>query len=424
MNNRVNKKLKFLLIVPSYACTLTNGAGQRTSLLYLALQSLGGVDVVVIGYGEDGYLNELSPQLNDFFPNIDSLHVTVKPYARAELGFWRFFRPLNPKLLDLIATAFGKRSVIYKPDKRIASFVETLQRNTNYDLVICRYLRPSAPSGVFYSSQAPVVLDVDDRDDAIYKSRLNQPGLNLVSKLILTWHLRQSQDIVANLLPCCKHIWLASKADTQEVKHSSMSVLPNIPYVLDFEHSHNHCSVSRDSKTILFVGSFIHRVNREGIDRFVLNCWPIISATVKDATFRIVGSGGWEQLKDRFNHLPNVEVVGFKEDLEAEYQQAAFTVVPLFEGGGTKIKVLETLFYQRTSVVTTHAHYGYEELRDRESLLVARNESELANGCIELLTNFDLRERLAENGRRKVIDNYSFNHFSSVVRETIEKICK
>lgn len=206
-----------------------------------------------------------------------------------------------------------------------------------------------------------------------------------------------------------------------EIEHSSKSVLPNIPFS-NFNNSYKPLPENHDSKIILFVGSFGHRVNREGIERFILNCWPKITSVVSDARLRIVGSGGWEMLKDKYIDIPSIDVIGFKDSLEDEYVGAAFTITPLFEGGGTKIKVLESLFYQRASVVTIAAKYGYEKLINNESLLVASNESELIAGCIELLQDSNLRSRLAIEGRKKVFDEYSFERFSLLIQDTINSV--
>lgn len=417
MNRTIERRrLKFLLIAPSFACNPITGAGQRTSLLFEALKSMGVVDVLLIGDGEPQFLGS-------FFQGVDSLHV-IKPRERAEIGFWRLIRPLNPKLLDRVATAFGARESLYQPDDHIFPLLQKLQASKNYDFVIGRYLRPTARSGVIHLGKTPVILDVDDRDDMVYKSRLNRSDMNLIHRLIYLWHFRQAQQIMANLIPLCKHVWLANETDAHEVVHASKSVLPNVPYLSNSSNNLKSFSENYDSKTILFVGSFGHRVNREGIERFLLKCWPQISSAVKGATFRIVGSGGWEELRKTFGNMPDVQIVGFVENLEEEYKQAAFTIAPLFEGGGTKIKVLESFAYQRTAIVTTFVQSGYEVLENRESLLVVSDESELVNGCIELLINPSLRARLAEKGRTIVLNQYSYESFSSMVCKTIESFSK
>ena len=56
--------------------------------------------------------------------------------------------------------------------------------------------------------------------------------------------------------------------------------------------------------------------------------------------------------------------------LHGRLPQAA-GLIPLLDGAGTKIKVLESLGYLRASVVTRHSLAGFESLlRDGDSLLV------------------------------------------------------
>lgn len=404
---------KFLLVSPTYACRPVTGAGQRTSLIFNTLKTLGSVDVLLVG-------DVKYEKFITFFPGVNALHI-AKPGERSELGIWRFLRPLSPERIDAIAIRLGAKKFMYEPDKNVQQVLEKLQNATDYDLVVGRYLRPTVRSGALHSKKAPVVLDIDDRDDVVYKSRLNLPGLNPIQRLFFQSYFQQTQAVTAELLPHCDHVWLTSDADAQEIVHPSKSILPNIPYTLN-SSSQNAFEENKTSKTVLFVGSYAHRVNSEGVERFILNCWPKIHAAVEDATLRIVGSGNWQAAKAKFNHIPNVEIVGFVDDLAEEYQKSAFTIAPLFEGGGTKIKVLETLFYQRTAVITNHAQYGYDNLKHKESLWVAATESELIEGCIYLLNNPDLRAEMAAKGHKTVVEGYSFDRFATLIQISIERL--
>ncbi|PPD55777.1 MAG: hypothetical protein CTY10_06730 [Methylotenera sp.] len=379
-------------------------------MIFEALRNLGNVNILIVGDGSPDFFAK-------FFLNSTTLTV-IRPFERGEIGFWKHIRPVSPKVIDLVSTAFGSRKYLYMPDKNFFSFTEKI---CEFDLVVGRYLRPTVRSGALHFINVPVIVDVDDRDDVIFKSRLNRPDTSFFFKFFFKWHLKQMQIIMPNLLPMAKHLWVTSKSDYLEIKHESKSILPNIPFT-NFNNKYIPLPENHTSNVILFVGSFGHRVNREGIERFITNCWPKIISVETDAKLRIVGSGGWETIKNKYNHISGIDIAGFKDSLEAEYKNAAFTVTPLFEGGGTKIKVLESLFYQRATLVTTHAHYGYDKLVNNKSILVASNESELIAGCINLLQNSKLRSRLAEEGRKIVFDEYSFERFSSLIKDTIKSI--
>ena len=54
----------------------------------------------------------------------------------------------------------------------------------------------------------------------------------------------------------------------------------------------------------------------------------------------------------RWEAIDGVQPVGYVDDLADEYRRCAFTVAPIFEGAGTKIKVLESLAFGRACLTT------------------------------------------------------------------------
>ncbi|WP_013323378.1 glycosyltransferase family 4 protein [Gloeothece verrucosa] len=409
-----DKSKKFLLIAPSYACLDTTGGGQRTLLIYQSLLVLGKVDVVIVG---KGYL----PFLKKFFPDANSINL-IEHLERGQFGKWRWVRPLSPKLVDQIATVFGERSIEYQADPQVLSLVTDLINKNNYDFIVGRYLRPTARSGVFNQNTIPILLDIDDLDDSVFRSRLNQPNLNPLLRPLITRQLRQIEEIMPPLIEKCKHIWVTNENDARRINHPSVSLLPNIPYQFSISNLVVPSFKQSNSPVILFVGTYGHRVNREAMLRFVKHCWPKIHGVVAQAKLRIVGSGGWEKIESVIGQIPGVEVVGFVENLAEEYEQCTFTIVPIFEGGGTKIKVVESLFYGRTAIITSHAHNGYETLQNGEYLLVAENETEFINHCIQLLKEPELCIKMAEKGQAKVVKEYSTNGFQSIIKETLNTV--
>jgi len=125
------------------------------------------------------------------------------------------------------------------------------------------------------------------------------------------------------------------------------------------------------------------------------------------ARLRVVGSGGWEAERDQLEQTAGVSVIGTVEDLADEYRGAALCVVPLFEGSGTKIKVLEALMHGRVVVAARHSARGYEELVDR-GVVAASNDAELADACAALLLDPARRQAMALAGQRLVRQNYGF----------------
>ena len=90
--------------------------------------------------------------------------------------------------------------------------------------------------------------------------------------------------------------------------------------------------------------------------------------------------------------------------------------MPTFFGGGTKIKVLEALQYERAVVTTEHAMRGYRALNaDAPTVWVASDIAGIADGCITLLKDAPLRRDMARRGKIAVDRMFSFDRFQKVV---------
>jgi len=233
---------------------------------------------------------------------------------------------------------------------------------------------------------------------------------------VLGRHARQTRRVVERLHQRCRHLFIASEADRRFVEHPSTSVLANIPLPAGRSHAGAPTDPGGDDPVLLFVGSRAHRVNHEGLLRFVATCWPRISARVPAAHLRVVGSGGWEELREALEKTRGVTVVGRVDEVADEYAKAALCVVPLFEGSGTKIKVLEALAYGRPVVVASHSARGYEQLVG-QGIVVAHDEASMAEECVALLADPVRRRALGASGQRLVQEHHGFEAlFTSFTR--------
>jgi glycosyltransferase involved in cell wall biosynthesis len=90
-----------------------------------------------------------------------------------------------------------------------------------------------------------------------------------------------------------------------------------------------------------------------------------------------------------------VVVTGFVPDIVDELRHADIVAVPIFYGGGTRIKILEA-FAHRIPVVSTLAGAEGLDVGDKEHLLIADSPEAFADACRCLLENLGLRAHLAD----------------------------
>jgi glycosyltransferase involved in cell wall biosynthesis len=403
-------RVLFITSVSPYPTTV--GGNQRSNLLFRALSDFADVDLVL--YTRDG-LEDVRPKLKSDFNLVAQIPWKLAGQRFPFAPFYKF----HPAAVQKVASTIFPRELDYRPDPAAAERVEKLMDSNDYDIVVGRYLLPTLKSGAL--GRTPAVLDLDDVDSHIYRSRLELPGLSKMAKLGNYWHYRQIEALLPSRLRLFNRVWITHN-ETGELDYIDRKVLlPNIPLVPESAKAAAASTPFAGPPVLLFVGSFWHMPNEPAVDYFVEQVWPAVHAACSEAVFRIIGSNMSPEMKARWSAAPGVDAVGFVPDLTAAYAECAFTVVPILSCTGTNIKVLESLAFRRTCVVSRLAHQGFASvLKDSEALLVADDAAAFSAACIRLLRDQAVRARLAARGNELVGQNYSFASFKQTVRSTVE----
>ena len=105
--------------------------------------------------------------------------------------------------------------------------------------------------------------------------------------------------------------------------------------------------------------------------------------------------------------MPGVEGLGWVEDSDAEMATWACTVVPIFEGGGTRLKISHAWSRKCPVVSTALGAFGYDPLHNRE-LLLADTAADFATACLKLIDNPSEGRRLADNAYEAFLSRWTW----------------
>ena len=176
---------------------------------------------------------------------------------------------------------------------------------------------------------------------------------------------------------------------------------------IDFFHFRSaDPTVTPGPPRLLFVGNLQHRPNAQGIEVFLRTSWPGLAETFPELELHVVGPGASEELRARRGQ--RVIFHGYVEDVRPHFAAATLMVVPIFSGGGTRLKVLEALASGTPLVSTSLGCEGLSIANGREALL-ADSASDFQDGVATLLRQPERRAALAEAGRRQVEERYSWS---------------
>jgi glycosyltransferase involved in cell wall biosynthesis len=409
-------RLLFITHTPPWPTN--NGGNQRSNLLLRALSQCAKTDLLLLPRKPG---KNLSQETINYLKKEFNLLECIQTWRRGIYWPWGLIRPFGPTFVDRCAYRLGSVKDNYSPDLDVSRWLANRLKDRHYDLIVGRYLQPTARSGAL--NYRPVVLDVDDFDTDVYTTRLKATGYSKIYRLYINRLAKNLLKIMPELLKHCDRIWVVKKEDQKRIKGEKAIILSNIPFIDNRKKIRKASNFNSNSETILSVGSLDYIVNVKAVNHFINKIWPTITNRFPAAKFRIIGNGLAGHQKRRWNKVKGVEAIGYVNELQKEYENAAFSISPIFEGGGTKIKVLESLMHKRTCVVSPHSLKGFEHiLHHLESIWEAKDENEFAEGCIYLLKNKELRDSFAETGCNLVNKFFTFEHFRKVVENTIEEL--
>lgn len=173
------------------------------------------------------------------------------------------------------------------------------------------------------------------------------------------------------------------------------------------------------AKDVLHLGTMFWLPNVEGVLWFGSEVWPIIAAKIPDAVFTIIGKNPPKSVRslatfrseplftNQMAH-PRVEVTGYVANPRPHLEQAGVFIVPLFSGGGMRVKILDAWGWGLPIVSTTIGAEGMK-YQEGENILIADSAEDFAQAVIRVLQDPELAQRLRANGRKWVEEQYDWH---------------
>jgi glycosyltransferase involved in cell wall biosynthesis len=260
------------------------------------------------------------------------------------------------------------------------------------------------------------VLDIDDIPSSFYRSTLAQAS-GIFEKLrchrqIFLWQ-RHEKTLKERFDAIC----LCSDPDRKKFGDSDqIFAVPNgftIPKKSPIRYPSSPPKIG-------FVGTFKYQPNRDGVQWFVECVWPLVLEKMPRARLELVGD---ESKKGNWQIHPHIDALGWVADMESEMATWSFAIVPIFVGGGTRIKIVEAFSRKCPVVSTSLGAYGYDVTDGRE-ILIADTAGEFAAKCLRLLANPAEGQALAENAWQKFLKNWTWDAQTDRMTKVIEKVLK
>lgn len=233
----------------------------------------------------------------------------------------------------------------------LESQIEKIIKAGSYDYIVLDGLHLGAPlfrSEMKLPSQTKVIYRAHNIEVDLWKRSVEEKK-NPLLKLILYYQSLLVEKFEKKIILKSQGIAAISQEDLDELLKIKPTPVELIPLGLNFQKALEPC---RDEETkFLFIGRLDWPPNRDGLEWLLKEVWPSVVANRPGAILKIVGSGNREWLKN-YQGMKGLEIKGFVDSILDAYRDCHFTVVPIFYGSGTRIKVIESFAIGRRLIST------------------------------------------------------------------------
>jgi glycosyltransferase involved in cell wall biosynthesis len=168
---------------------------------------------------------------------------------------------------------------------------------------------------------------------------------------------------------------------------------------------------------IVFVGSLDWFPNEDGLRHFATAIWPLIRQARPDCECEIVGRRPSPAV-GRITRDAGLRLLANVPDIRPSLSSAVASIVPLRIGGGTRLKIVESMAMGTPVVSTTIGAEGLPLVPGRD-ILIEDEPRRFADAVVHLMSNEAVRAEMAARGRSLVVERFSAE---SVARQ-FEAIC-
>ena len=358
-------------------------------------------EIDLLSFAQDGY-GQVLGDLPALCASVQTVPwITYCPRRlRALAGF---FSPTPRLIVDIHSPAMARmvtrQLMVGKPDLVVATQIGTAPYVHN----------PSPVPTVFEELETSVIKDAVKRAEGVPARVRNW----------LTW--AKLRHYVANLVQRFDACTVASAQELDNLRqiapgYQRAHVLPN---GVDVDHYRPSAAVP-EPNTLIYNGALTFRANYDAIAWFVADILPRVQAEVPQATLRVTGSTQGVDI-DRLSTCPGVKFTGYLDDIRPAVASSWICAVPLRVGGGTRLKILEAMALGTPVVATSKGAEGLA-VTPEQDILIADNPAEFARQTVRLLRDGELRQRLAENGRRLVERSYSWTEIGRQFNALLESV--
>lgn len=301
-------------------------------------------------------------------------------------------------------------------DRRIAASATSLTNDGSFDLVICDFVQMARNAS--HITNTPKLLFQHNVESQIYE-RMADTETNWLKRFFIQTQARRMKKFERLAGAKFDRVIAVSNEDQSTFskkygwEHTSV-----ISTAVDTEYFTQQIHQNRMPGRVVFIGSMDWLPNIDGVSHFVERIWPKVKKNIPHATLDIVGRNPSQAIKN-IEKRGEIRVTGSVPDVRPYVHSAELAIVPIYSGGGTRLKIFEFMAMGIPIVSTTIGAEGLD-INTNEEILIADTDNDFADSITRLMTEPATRRLMATKARKLVESQYS----TKTVARQFDGICR
>lgn len=190
----------------------------------------------------------------------------------------------------------------------------------------------------------------------------------------------------------------------EEVPDTRIEVVPN---GVDTDYFYLSSADDVEKRNMTIISGMNWYPNRDAVLYMIKEIWPLLKNDFPDLSLTVVGAQPPEMLIESAKKDSRIKVAGFVDDVRPYLKNAEIYLCPMRDGGGTRLKILDALSMGKAIVSTTKGCEGID-VTPGKNVLIADTPTQFVRQIKTLFEDKALRKKLGAEGRRLVLENYSW----------------
>jgi glycosyltransferase involved in cell wall biosynthesis len=279
----------------------------------------------------------------------------------------------------------------------------------------------------------PIILDEHNVEARLFVETLPPAhGLRAsLQTLIAAQDFKTLKRIEGDFVEQADQVWMCSDTDAKLLKTvygeaAKVRVVPNGLDVTYYDQVRlGECQLPSElaqvSRSVILSADFAYPPNQVAAQLLIEQIFPRLRTDYPDCQLILAGKMPTAPMREAAQNDPQTVVTGRVTDMRPYLASASVVIVPLFQGGGTRLKILEAFAAGRPVVSTSKGAEGLKA-EDRQHLLLRDSVEALVEGVSEIWTNRTLRQRLVQNAYALVKAEYSWTAIGKSVEQYITEL--